>query len=399
MKKEAQNWQFHGFLGGLVGGFVIFLLFILIGGVSDAEVRQGIFPDGRPNAIYAIDVSDVVEQVNPSVVAITVRRQTASIDQMNSDPFEQFFGFHTPFQYRVPHLRQQANEWEQVGAGSGFITTEDGYIVTNSHVINERNARYTVTLHDGRELDASLVAQDPFMDLAVLKVDANRLQVLEFGDSDEIRLGQTVIAIGNALAEFKNTVSVGVISGLSRTITPGSAFGQAETLENIIQTDAAINPGNSGGPLLDISGNIIGVNVAVVRGSENIGFALPANAVREAVEQMIEHGQVIRPYLGVRYIPVNSFVQEEYDLPVNYGALIMQGDAPGESAIVPESPAEQVGLREGDVILEVDGARIDANSSLVSLIRRKSVGDQVSLRILRDGREFSQEVTLEAPHQ
>ena len=207
--------------------------------------------------------------------------------------------------------------------------------------------------------------------------------------------GQTVIAIGNALGEFKNTVSVGVISGLSRSLTARSSFGKAELLDHVIQTDAAINPGNSGGPLLDLSGRVVGVNVAIVTGSQGVGFALPINSVKGAIESVKNTGKIIRPYLGVRYLVINSEVKEANNLTVDYGVSVKAGLNSDEFAVIPNSPADKVGIIENDIILKINGTKITETNSLASIIRQKKVGQIITLTILRQGVEISLKVTLE----
>jgi serine protease Do len=206
-------------------------------------------------------------------------------------------------------------------------------------------------------------------------------------------LGQTVIAIGNALGEFRNTVSVGVVSGLSRSIVAGDETGASELLDEVIQTDAAINPGNSGGPLVDLNGNVIGVNVAVAEGSQNIGFALPADTVKTSVDSVKTTGKISRPYLGVRYIAVNETIKEKYNLSVDYGVLVTSG-TPGEPAVLPNSPAKKAGIQTDDIILEFDGTKLTEDHSLTSLIRGKKVGDKAILKILRDNQQKTVQVTL-----
>jgi len=228
-----------------------------------------------------------------------------------------------------------------------------------------------------------------------LKIDAKDIPFLAFGDSDKLELGQTVIAIGNALAEFRNTVSVGVVSGLLRSITAGNGAGKSEKLDGVIQTDAAINPGNSGGPLLDLNGNVIGVNVAVANGVENIAFALPANVVKSAVESIKTNGRVIRPYLGVRYVPVTKALQETNRLSVDYGVLVVRGEKTEELAVIPGSPADKADIVENDIILELDDQKIDDERTLPMLLQKKSVGDRVKLRVLHKGMEKDVFATLE----
>ncbi|PJA47544.1 hypothetical protein CO172_00905 [Candidatus Uhrbacteria bacterium CG_4_9_14_3_um_filter_36_7] len=342
-----------------------------------------------------MDVSDVVEEVNPAVVSIIITQDVPIIEEYYINPFDGFFGGRSPFRLRIPQYRQNGTEKKEIGGGSGFFISSDGYLVTNAHVVLQKEAEYTVFTNDEQKYTAKVIALDEMLDIALLKIEANGTPYLEFGDSDSLRLGQAVIAIGNALGEFRNTVSTGVISGLSRSIMAGNGVGQSEVLENVIQTDAAINPGNSGGPLLNLGGKVVGVNVAIASGSQNIGFALPANSVKSSVESMKEYGKVIRPYLGVRYIPITPSIQETNKLPVDYGVLVMRGENPDELAVIPGSAAHKAGIEENDILLEIDGVQINQNHSLSSLISSKQVGQEVKIKILHNGEEKEIVVVLE----
>jgi serine protease Do len=276
-------------------------------------------------------------------------------------------------------------------------------IVTNAHVVSDTDARYSVLLHDGKSYAVDVLARDIALDIAVLKITepiTERLTYLSFGDSQSLQLGQTVVAIGNALAEFQNSVSVGVVSGLSRSITASDEVtGKSERLEQVIQTDAAINPGNSGGPLLNLKGEVIGVNVATSRGAENIGFALPAQAVEEVVRSVKEYGEIVRPYLGVRYTMLHERLAKANNIPVSYGALIVRGQQAEELAIAPGSPADKAGLLENDIILSIDGVDLK-DTDLAVVLRTKKVGDTITLKVLSKGEEKTVVVTLEkAPSQ
>ncbi len=226
-------------------------------------------------------------------------------------------------------------------------------------------------------------------------IEANDLPYLSFADSDSLRVGQTTIAIGNSLGELRNTVSTGVVSGLSRSITAGSGFGQSEQLNEVIQTDAAINPGNSGGPLLNLSGQVIGVNVAIAQGSQNVGFALPANDIKKVVESVQKTGKITRAYIGIRYTVITPAIQDANNLDVDYGALVIRGDTPQDLAVIPGSPANKVGIIEGDIILEIDGEKIDAENSLAKHIGDMEPGDSVTLKVLSRGEEKTLTVRLE----
>lgn len=280
--------------------------------------------------------------------------------------------------------------------GTGFIVSEDGMILTNKHVVFDEEAEYTVFTNDGRRFSAKVLARDPIQDLAIIKIEQENLQpfsVMKLGDSDKLESGQTVIAIGNALGEFRNTVSVGVISGLGRKITAsGGSF--VEILEDIIQTDAAINKGNSGGPLLNLRGEVIGINTAMAVNAQSIGFAIPINKAKKDIEQVKTIGKIVYPFLGIRYILVNEKVKQEYDLSTDYGALIVDGE-PGNSAIWPDSPAEKAGLQEGDIVLGFDDEKITFENSLAKIIMRYNPGDEVVLKVLRDEQEFYIDIVLD----
>ncbi len=310
----------------------------------------------------------VVKNSLPSVVSIVVKSKHPI--------FEEF-----PFFFE-----------EEKSGGTGFIVSEDGMILTNKHVIDFEGAKIKVITQDGKEYKAKILAKDPFQDLAILKIEkkGKKFKPLPLGDSDKLQPGQTVIAIGYALGEFPNSVSVGVVSGLSRRIVAGGG-GKTEVLEEVIQTDAAINPGNSGGPLLNLKGEVVGINVAKVEGGENIGFAIPINKAKKALQSIKTRGKIVYPFLGIRYILITKELKEKYNLPVDYGALIYGGE---KDAVIPGSPAEKAGLKEGDIILEVDGKKITPQNSLAKMIMEKNPGDQVILKILRNKKILKKKVTL-----
>jgi len=407
----------YSIVGGAVGGALVMML--MQNSPQAAKFFQGGEPlipevltqgEDKNQSVQAVDnetlVVKAVETANPAVVSIVVTKDVPIIeryyDEAPGSPFnpffEDFFGrddFFSPFNYRVPQYRQKGTEKKEVGGGSGFIVSADGMIVTNRHVVDQDEVEYTVFMNDGTKFDAQVLARDTVNDLAVIKIEGSDLPYLEFANSNELKVGQTVIAIGNALAEFRNTVSVGVISGLSRSITAGNGMGQSEQLDEVIQTDAAINPGNSGGPLLNLSGQVIGVNVAVALGSENIGFALPANVASNIVNSVNETGRIVRPYIGVRYAMVTPALVEKNKLQVDHGALIVRGESVEELAVMPGSPADKAGLTEGDIILEVDGQRLDEETTLADIIKKKQVGDALSLKLQSKGEEKTVSVTLE----
>jgi len=346
-------------------------------------------------------VIDVVEKASPAVVSIVITKDVPVIEQyyqefdpFGDDFFNDFFG-NNGFRFRVPQQKQNGTEKREVGGGSGFFISADGYIVTNKHVVDDDKAEYTVLTNDGKKYDAEILAKDGTLDVAILKVKGSGFSYLSFGDSDHLKPGQTVIAIGNALAEFRNSVSVGVVSGLSRSVVAGDMFGKSEQLEGVIQTDAAINPGNSGGPLLDIAGRVVGVNVAVSRGAENIGFALTSNTVKGIADSVKQHGEIVRPYLGVRYVQITEALKKKNNLAVDYGVLVQRGETPEDLAVIPGSPADKAGIVENDIILEVDGVKLESGKSLASIIRQKGIGQTIKLKVLHKGSEKEVSVKLE----
>ena len=275
-------------------------------------------------------------------------------------------------------------------------------ILTNKHVVLDKEAKYTVFTNDGRKFPAKVLAQDPLQDLAIIKIESNKpFPVVQLGDSSRLQVGQTVIAIGNALGEFRNTVSVGVISGLGRRIV-ASGGGFFETLEDVIQTDAALNPGNSGGPLLNLNGEVVGINVAMVKGGQTIGFSMPINKAKRDIEQVKAYGKIVYPYLGVYYAIINKEIQKKYKLPVDYGAIIGWNLVAGRTneifktkiAVVPGSAAEKAGLKRNDIILEFNGEKITTDNTLAKIIMKYRPGDEVLLKILRDKKIINIKATL-----
>jgi len=303
----------------------------------------------------------VVERATPSVVTVSMAKNMS--DTFNSNP---------------------ANVEQDIG--TGFIISNDGLIVTNKHVVADLQAKYKVVIGKDETAEVVNIYRDPVNDLAILKVDKNGLTPVVLGDSDKLKAGQTVIAIGTALGEFRSTVTKGVISGLGRGITAGNVTG-AEKLDDVIQVDAAINLGNSGGPLFNSSGEVIGVNVAVSSNGQSIGFALPINIVKQSVDNFRNTGEFDRSYLGVAYKIVTKQLAEANKIPVgNYVQLVMSG-----------SPAEKAGIKEGDIIIEIDGQKItdDNKVSLAKVVNQKKIGDVMKVKYVRSGAEFEVEVRLE----
>lgn len=298
-------------------------------------------------------IIDVVERVSPAVVSIVVR--------INS--FDIFSGPIT----------------DESGIGTGFIVDQNGLIITNSHVVDSVDGEYSVVLKGGANYQVDRVHLDEQNDLAILEITARDLPTVQLGDSDSLRVGQQAIAIGNALGQFQNTVTVGVISGIGRNITASRGFGmESKTYESVLQTDAAINPGNSGGPLLNSAGQVIGINVATSSGAENISFAIPINTLKPVLESFVKEGRIIKPYLGVSYVMISKEVAALRQLP--QGAFV--------SRVIAGSPADSAGLQRGDIIIKFNGQDLNVMFSLVQAIARQKVGDEVTLTVDREGQKL-----------
>lgn len=337
-------------------------------------------------------VVNVVKKASPAVVSIVISKDLNKYPGFSKEPFffDPFFGFgrgQDAPQNNEPDI-------QQVGSGSGFFVTTDGLILTNKHVVEDEQASYTVVTNNKKVYEAKVVARDNFNDLAILKIDIENAPMLEMSDSDKLQVGQRVIAIGNSLGQYQNTVTSGIVSGIGRSITASGAGG-SENLEGVIQTDAAINPGNSGGPLLNSLGQVIGINTAVDRGGQSVGFAIPANDANKSLLSYQRNGKITRAYLGVRYVMISEALAQKEGLPKKQGALIAKGQKSSDPAILPGSPAEKAGLKENDIILEVDSQVVDDANSLVGYLRKKNVGDAVDLKVFRNGKEMNIKVILE----
>lgn len=339
---------------------------------------------------YEQAVINAAKNTSSSVVSIIISKNVPTYKEEMVNPF----GDNSPFDFSVPQYVQNGSELQKVGAGSGFIVSKDGIVVTNRHVVSDKAAQYTVYTNDGKQFAAKVLALDPIQDLAVIKMDANQeFTPVTLGDSSELQIGQSVIAIGNALGQFQNTVSVGVVSGLGRTISASDQGGGfLETLQGIIQTDAAINPGNSGGPLLDLKGNVIGINTAIAESAQSIGFAIPINIAKRAIQQVLENNKITYPFLGIHYVSIDSDVKKQFNLSVDQGAYVISGsDTP---AITKGSAADKAGIKEKDIVEEINGEKITQTNALSTIIEKYNPGDTVTLKILRDGKEMDIKVTL-----
>ena len=345
-----------GFIGSLLGGF-------LLRKIPSTTIQQ--------SKQVVIDqqtaVANVAKKVGPSVVSIV--SSSAQVDPYTG-----------------------SSTLAKTGAGTGIIVTNDGLVLTNKHVV-EGGESFTIITSDNTEYkEAKVVATDPSNDLAFIRFNGKNLTPAELGDSDKVEVGQSAVAIGNALGQFQNTVTTGVISGKSRPITTSGSNGSSESLSNLFQTDAAINPGNSGGPLVDIEGKVIGINTAVAGSAQNIGFAIPINDAKNVLASVIKTGKIVRPYIGIRYITLNEDIAKANNLSSNTGALIYgKGN---QLAIIPGSPADKAGLQEGDIILKIDGTEINETNTISSVVGRKKPGDKLEIIYLRDGKQNKTSVNL-----
>lgn len=324
-------------------------------------------------------ISALAKNVSPSVVSVDVTSTATTQD---------FFG---------------SRAGQQQSAGTGIILSESGYIITNRHVVDAGTTSVRVTLSDGTKFEnveviGRTAANDP-LDVAFLQIKdtkGKKLTAAKLGDSSKVQVGDKVVAIGNALGQFQNTVTAGIVSGFGRSVEAGDGYSASETLQNLIQTDAAINQGNSGGPLVNINGEVIGINTAIAGdGAENIGFAIPVGDIQGLIKSVLEKGKLERPFLGVRYVSLTDDYAVQYNLPVKRGAYVVPAGSSGPS-IVADSPAAKAGLKEKDIITEIAGEKIDETHSLISLISKHAVGEEVSLKILRGGKEQTIKVKLEA---
>ncbi|MBI1998914.1 MAG: trypsin-like peptidase domain-containing protein [Parcubacteria group bacterium] len=338
----------------------------------------------------------IAKKVCPAVVNIVISKDMPKVS-----------GFYTmPYggqEVIVPKFDKNSIQKVKIGGGSGFVVSADGIVLTNAHVVADPKAEYTIILDHGEDakLPIEVLARDPIHDIAILKIKPKgkkkkEFPYIELGDSAKLELGEEVVAVGYALGEFRNTVSTGIVSGLSRFIQAqtGVAAQAAERLRGLIQTDAAINPGNSGGPLVDMEGRVVGINTAVVFGAQSIGFAIPINSAKQDLEELREHGRIRQPFFGVRHLIIDEMMQKQNKLPVDHGALIMR-QTYGEEAVARGSAAEAAGLKEFDIILECEGTKITPENTLQDVVSKHEIGDKIPCKVLRGGKEVVLNVTLE----
>ncbi len=332
-----------------------------------------------------------VKKVAPSVVSIVISKYLPKIKGVYGMPG---LPFGNPFVFG--DIEGGEKEKISIGGGSGFIVHPDGLVLTNKHVVFDQEAEYTVITTDLEEYPAKVLSRDPINDIAVLKINAKKLPSIRLGNSGKLELGQTVIAIGNALGMFSNTVSKGIISGLSRSISAAlGTGGEMEHLRGVLQTDVAINQGNSGGPLINLDGEVIGINTAIIAGAQNIGFSIPINWAKQDLEDIIKHGRIIKPFIGLNYVMLDKKLQKQYSLPIGNGALIVRDHRPDSVAVVPGSPADKAGVKENDIIVELNGEKIFENMDLRDLLQKYPVGSEIEFAVLRKDQQLKLKATLE----
>lgn len=376
---------------GLVAMLAIGLFGGYIGAALQEQTGDSLLSGGLSNEKKVVTseselISSIAKNVGQSVVSINV-----SVTSDSAGLYGRYFGFAQPRQ-------EQA-------AGTGIIISKSGLILTNRHVVPAGTTDVSVVLSDGTELENVEVVgrtnESDSLDVAILKIkdtEGQTLKAATLGDSSKVAVGDEVVAIGNALGQFQNTITSGIISGYGRSITAASrdaSGADSENLDNLFQTDAAINQGNSGGPLVNLNGQVIGINTAVASESQNIGFAIPINDVKGLIESVVKTGKFERPYLGVRYIPLTADIAQQYGLSVENGAYIAP-PADGSSSILAGGPAEKAGLKVGDIIVKVNGTTVDEQHSLTSLLGQHQPGDTVKLTVQNGKDTRTVSVKLEA---
>ncbi|OGF63376.1 hypothetical protein A2926_03940 [Candidatus Giovannonibacteria bacterium RIFCSPLOWO2_01_FULL_44_40] len=345
---------------------------------------------------YQEQIIKVIEKTLPAVVSIAASKNVELVEEdlmkMGMDPRmfeERLFG----------EADEKGNV--SVAGGSGFIVDSSGIVLTNKHVIQDKEAAYKVII--GRDkYDVEIVDRDPLSDIAILKIVGHDggFPVIKLGTSKNLKLGTCVIAIGNALGEFQNSVSTGIVSGLSRFLSAITDMeGHQQRLRGLIQTDAAINPGNSGGPLINLDGEAIGINAAIVFGAQNIGFAIPIDQARKDLEEIKKYGHIRSPFLGVRYVILNKVAANHFRIPVDHGALIVRERLPGglaaSPAVLPGSAAAEAGIKEHDIILAANDKIITEKETLEDILSECKIGDNLKLKVLRKGKEVDCDIKLE----
>lgn len=409
-------------LAGGAGGVGGYKVMDYYEGKTDVDTPDNVVIEEH-SYIEQSKITEAIDKVAPSVVSVMVSKNVlvggGGVNPFFNDPFfDQFFNFNN----NGGGQSEPEYQYKQIGGGSGFIVSDTGLILTNKHVVSDEEADYTVVMKEGKKYAGKVVSRDSFADLAVVQMyeipesgdgakeaveatapnyDFSKLKKpealpkVEIGTSANLRVGQYVVAIGNALAEFENTVTLGIVSATGRSIVASDqAGGGSENLTDLIQTDAAINPGNSGGPLVNLSGQVVGINVAVAKAAQGIGFAIPVDDVKAVLSSVEKYGEIVRPVLGVRYMMLDKARADELMIKVDHGALLTGDEDKGLFAVIPGGAGDKAGLKIKDVILEVDGAKVTVEKPLSTIISKYEPGDKIKLKIWRSGDEVEVDVTL-----
>jgi len=339
--------------------------------------------------MFKSPIAKIAKKVCPAVITVLVSKDLPKVEDFYSFPFG-------GKEYIMPKNNGNKENLEstQIGGGSGFIISKDGYIITSNHVVADMNADYTVIIEPTKKFPAKVLSRNPINDLAILKIDALNLPYIEMTDSDKIEIGQEVLAVGNALGEFTDTLSAGIVSGLSRYITAfGGIENQTQNLRGLIQTDAAINPGNSGGPLVNMQGQVIGINTATIMGAQNIGFAIPINYAKKDLQEVKKFGKILVPFLGIKYVLISKEMAKANKLPVEDGAIVVR-EALGESPVIKNSSADKAGIREFDILIYCNGEKITLENPLAHILQKCPIGRETTFEILRNGEKLELKANL-----
>lgn len=335
-------------------------------------------------------IIEIAKKVCPAVITVVVSKDLPKVEDFYSFPYGG-----REFIMPLPDKNgKNPTEKTQIGGGSGFIISKDGYIITSNHVVADTTADYTVIIDPKHKLPVKVLSRNPINDTAILKIKGKDFPYVELADSDKIQLGEEVVAVGNALGEFSDTISSGIVSGLSRYIT---AFGgidhQMQNLRGLIQTDAAINPGNSGGPLVNIGGKVIGINTAMIMGAQNIGFAIPINYAKKDLVEVKKFGKIVVPFLGVKYVLLNKEVAKANKLHSEDGALVVR-ELLGEEPVIKGSAADKAGIKEFDIITDCNGQKVTMENTLAQILQKCKIGEETTFKVLRDGQKLTLKATL-----
>ena len=329
-------------------------------------------------------VIEIAKKVCPAVITVIVSKDLPKVEDFYSFPYG-------GKEYIMPMVNKETKnhmEKTQIGGGSGFIISKDGYVITSNHVVSDTTADYTVIIGPKHKHPAKILSRNPINDIAILKIEGKSFPFIKLADSNKIQLGEEVVAVGNALGEFHDTLSTGIISGLSRYITAfGGLDNKLQNLRGLIQTDAAINPGNSGGPLVNMDSEVIGINTAMIMGAQNIGFAIPINYAKKDLEEVKKYGKIVVPFLGVKYVLLSKEMAKANKLLVEHGAMVVR-EALGESPVIKGSAADNAGIKEFDIILEFNNQKITPQNTLAQILQKCKIGEESSFKILRDGKKI-----------